>query len=71
MEFPIIELLDYENSVKWILKYFHPKGLRYPKCQQALDHAREFRHTRTSELTVYRCNHCGMIYNLYTDTVFQ
>jgi len=26
MEFPITELLDEENSIEWILKYFHSPG---------------------------------------------
>jgi len=71
MEFPITELLDYGNSVEWILEHFHPKGLKCPKCQRGVDQARRFRRTQTSELTVYRCRHCGTIYNLYTGTVFQ
>jgi len=71
MEFPITELLDYENSVEWILKHFHPKGLVCPKCQKGLRQSRKFRRTQTSELEVQRCKECGTIYNLYTGTVFQ
>lgn len=71
MEFPITELLDYENSVEWILKQFHPKGLKCPECQQTVEQSRKFRRTQTSELIVHRCNYCDTIYNLYTGTVFQ
>jgi transposase-like protein len=71
MEFPIIELLDYENSTEWILRHFRPKGLKCPKCQQAVEQSRKFRRTQTSQLDVYRCKHCDTIYNLYTGTVFQ
>lgn len=71
MEFPITELLDYENSVEWILKHFHPNGLACPKCQKGLEQARTFRRTQASELEVHRCKVCGAIYNLYTGTVFQ
>ncbi|MGZ9223043.1 MAG: transposase [Anaerolineales bacterium] len=71
MEFPITELLDNENSVEWILRHFHPKGLKCPKCQQTIEQARKFRHTQTSKLEVHRCKDCGAIYNLYTGTVFQ
>jgi transposase-like protein len=70
MEFPITKLLDYENSVEWILKHFHPKGLKCPKCQKGIAQSRKFRYTQISELEVYRCK-CGTIYNLYTGTVFQ
>lgn len=71
MEFPITKLLDYENSVEWILKHFHPKGLKCPKCQKSIDQSRKFRYTQTSKLEVHRCKYCGTIYNLYTGTVFQ
>jgi len=71
MEFPIIELLDYENSVEWILEHFHPEGLKCSKCQRGIEQSRTFRRTQVSELEVYRCKACGTIYNLYTGTVFQ
>jgi transposase-like protein len=71
MEFPIIELLDYENSVEWILKHFHPDGLKCPRCERGVEEARKYRRTQVSQLIVYRCNHCETIYNLYTGTVFQ
>ena len=71
MEFPIVELLDYESSVEWIIQHFHPGGFRCPKCQEPVSHAREFRHTRRSKLTVYRCRGCETAYNLYSGTVFQ
>ena len=71
MEFPITKLLDYENSVEWILKHFHPKGLKCPKCQKSIDQSLKFRYTQTRELEVHRCKYCGTIYNLYTGTVFQ
>jgi transposase-like protein len=71
MEFPITELLDYENSVTWIENHFHPNGLKCPRCGQDVKEARRYRRTLASQLTVYRCNHCEAIYNLYTGTVFQ
>lgn len=71
MEFPITELLDYENSMAWILKHFHAKGLKCPKCKAGLEQSRTFRHTQTSKLDVHRCKPCGALYNLYTGTVFQ
>lgn len=71
MEFPIKELLDPENSTEWILEHFHPQGFKCFKCHEGVEQARTFRHTQASELVVYRCNHCGTVYNLYTGTVFQ
>jgi len=71
MEFPITELLDYENSVEWILKHFHPKGLQCPSCHKPVKQSREFRRTQKSGLVVRRCYGCGRAYNLYTGTVFE
>ena len=71
MEFPITELLDYENSVEWILKHFHPNGQECPKCHSSLEQSRVFRRTRSSDLQVQRCLDCGATYNLYTGSVFQ
>jgi transposase-like protein len=71
MEFPIIELLDYERSVAWVTEYFHPDGFQCPSCGAAVEQAREFRQTKVSQLTVYRCRVCETAYNLYTGTVFQ
>lgn len=71
MDFPIVDLLDDELSSEWLLKHFHPDGLKCPHCDAGLDQAREFRQTKTSQLTVYRCHECHGIYNLYSGTVFE
>lgn len=71
MEFPITELLDEEDSAKWILEHFHLKGLKCPKCQRGVEQERKFRRTQTSALDIQRCKHCGTIYNSYTGTIFQ
>lgn len=71
MKFPIQDILSPEESREWIRKHFHPTGFVCPACDEALENAHEFRKTRESELTVYRCNACGQAYNLYTGTIFQ
>lgn len=71
MDFPITSLLDAESSTKWLLRYFHPKGLHCNHCGASVSEARVFRTTKRSQLTVYRCNHCQGIYTLYSGTVFQ
>ena len=70
MDFPIVDLLDDELSSQWLLKHFHPDGLKCPHCGAELDQARKFRRTKTSHLRVYRCSLCQGIYNLYSRTVF-
>jgi len=70
MDFPIVDLFDDEVSAVWLLKYFHPRGLRCPHCCAHVKDARAFRKTRRSKLTVYRCNQCQATYTLYSGTVF-
>ena len=71
MEFPITELLDEQRSTEWILKHFHPEGLKCPGCGSLVERAREFRKTTRSQLITYRCQVCDAPYNLYTGTVFE
>ena len=71
MEFPITKLLSPEQSEQWLMKYFHPEGLKCSGCQSSIERANVFRVTRKSKLKVYRCKDCQSIYNLYTGTVFQ
>jgi transposase-like protein len=57
-------------SEEWIMAYFHPTGMRCPHCGAARARASEFRTTRKSQLTVYRCRECRGIYNVYSGTIF-
>ncbi len=71
MDFPIIDLMSEKASEEWILEYFHPTGIRCPHCGAGWAKAFEFRTTRRSQLTVYRCRDCRGIYNLYSGTIFE
>jgi len=71
MEFPIVELLDYDQSVAWIKQYFHDNDFKCPDCGAPSAQARTYRQTKRSQLQVYRCRRCTTAYNLYTGTVFQ
>ena len=71
MDFPITNLMSEKASTEWIMEYFHPHGLGCPHCEAAWAEAREFRSTRRSALTVYRCRCCRGIYNLYSGTIFE
>jgi transposase-like protein len=69
MIFPIADLLDEQQSVAWVEKYFHPKRLRCPGCGATTKDAREFR-THRRGFVDYRCRKCQSTYNLYTGTIF-
>jgi transposase-like protein len=69
MIFPITDLLGEQESVEWVEKYFHPNGLRCPRCGDTTEHARQFR-IRKRGLVDYRCGRCQCAYNLYTGTIF-
>jgi len=71
MDFPITDLMSEKASAEWIMEHFHPTGLRCPHCGAAWARAFEFRSTRKSQLTVYRCRECQGIYNLYSGTIFE
>lgn len=71
MDFPITELLDEELSTHWLLKHFHPDGLKCPRCGSREEQARTFRRTRRSGLVVYRCRQCEQTYSLSSGTVFE
>ena len=69
MIFPLTELLDDHESMAWVEKHFHPKGLRCPGCGATREEAREFRQHKRGFVD-YRCHHCHRTYNLYTGTLF-
>jgi hypothetical protein len=71
MDFPIVDLFDEDVSTAWVLKYFHPRGLKCPHCRASVKQARPFRRTKRSQLCVYRCEKCQGIYTLYSGTVFE
>ena len=62
--------MDVERAQAWVLKHFHPQGLRCPQCQASVEEARHFQRTQTSGLQVYCCKSCEGVYNLYSGTVF-
>jgi transposase-like protein len=71
MDFPIIGLLDEDLSVTWLMKHFHPDGLKCPHCQADSAESRYFRTNEGSGLPVYRCDQCDGIYHLYSGTLFE
>ena len=71
MDFPILNVMADALATDWLVKHFHPDGLKCPHCEASVEEARSFRQTTASQLTVYRCLLCNGIYNLYSSTVFQ
>ncbi|MGQ9739137.1 MAG: hypothetical protein ACUVRT_14695, partial [Armatimonadota bacterium] len=71
MEFPVVDLLDDELSENRLMRYFHPEGLKCPRCARGTETARIFRRNGRSHVTVYRCRHCQQVYTVYSGTVFQ
>ncbi len=69
MIFPITDLLDEQESIEWVEKYFHPQRLRCPGCGATTQEARPFR-THQRGFVDYRCQQCQRTYNLYTGTIF-
>jgi hypothetical protein len=62
-DFPITDLLDEQESIEWMKKYFHPSTLRYFGCKATTQQARLFR-TRKCGLADYRRQIYQRIYNL-------
>lgn len=71
MDFPILDLLDPDQSAAWLEQHFHPDGMKCPHCQAAKTEARFFRVNRGSGLDVYRCRRCQGVYHLYSGTLFE
>ena len=69
MIFPITELLADQESLAWVEKYFHLKGLRCPGCGATTQQAREFRPHKRG-VVAYRCQSCPRPSTLYTGTHF-
>jgi len=70
MDFPLLDICDDELGETWLRKHFHPSGLRCPKCNASVKHARPFGQTSRSHVTIHRCRLCHTRYTVYTSTVF-
>ena len=71
IEFPIVDLMSVEDCYEWLLRHFHPEGLKCPHCGSSLSQARTFRITKKSQVPDYRCRQCDKTYNVYSKTVFE
>lgn len=67
---PKAESPDERQSMEWVERYLHPRGLRCPGCDATTKHAREFRARKRGGVD-YRCRRCQSVYNLYTSTIFS
>jgi transposase-like protein len=70
MRFPISELLSQQECYDYLLRTLHPKGLqcRYghplPTNQAPHDRSR-------APIFDYRCQVCGNVFNVFTNTVWE
>ena len=69
MDFPLLDICDDELGEVWLRKYFHPRGLRCPKCAASAKQARPFGQTNRSHVAILRCRLCLTRYTVYTGTV--
>jgi len=70
MDFPILDICDDELCEVWLREYFHPQGLRCPKCRASVKQARVFGRTQRSHVTQHRWRDCQSVYTVYTNTMF-
>lgn len=70
MDFPILDVCDDELGEVWVQKYFHPSGLKCPRCGKSVKQARRFGQTKRSQVRQYRCGECQTVYTVYSGTVF-
>lgn len=67
IDFPIGELLDEDECLKWLERYLHPSGLKCPRCG-----SRERRVAQRNGLWIaYRCKACDRYHTILTATVFE
>jgi len=70
IDFPIGELLDEDECLRWLERHLHPEGLQCPRCGST-----ERRLTQRNGVDglwrAYRCKVCDRYYTILTDTVFE
>ncbi len=70
MRFPLTDLLDEQESYNFLLKTFHPDGLKC-RCGQPLPPDQRPHDCKREPIFKYRCRICGCVFNIFTDTVWQ
>jgi len=69
MLFPINELLDEKRCYDFLLKVLYPEGLHCPNGHPFKNQAPHDRHREP--IFDYKCNVCGAVYNLFTNTIWS
>jgi transposase len=70
MLFPINELLDEQRCYDYLLEVLYPEGLHCPNGH--LLPPEQAPHDRHRDpIFDYKCRVCGMVYNLFTDTIWN
>ena len=69
MRFPLTDLLSKQECYDYLLQVLHPNGLACPTGHRVpADQAPHDRHR--APLLDYRCRICGLVFNLFTDTIW-
>src|SRR5258708_14740970 len=71
IEFNMVVLMSRQSSYEWLVDYFHPQGMACPHCGAAMNEARTFRVTKSSQVPDYRWRACDKTDNVYSQTVFE
>lgn len=67
IDFPIDELLNEDECVKWLQRRLHPHGLKCPRCGSSERRLAQ----RNGPWTAYRCKTCDRYHTILTGTVFE
>jgi transposase-like protein len=67
IDFPIDELLDEDECIKWLQRRFHPNGLKCPRCDSSERRVAQ----RNGPWSAYRCKACDRYHTILTGTVFE
>jgi transposase-like protein len=69
MDFPIIDLMDERACYEFLLAVLHPEGLKCPRCRRNDKMYVQAKHREP--LLDYECQHCGRVFNAYSQTPLQ
>jgi transposase len=67
IDFPIVELMNEQECLKWLMEHLHPEGLKCPRCGSGERRVSK----RIGALDGYRCLACDRYHTIFSGTVFE